>query len=314
MPNYGIIDLGSNTVRMCIYDVRNSKQTEFRKKKDFRTLINHKIMAGLAAHVEDGRMTEQGIDHAVSVLSGHLRRAEYFNCKRLDIFATAVLRNCENSHEAVRLIERRIGHDIRMLSCADEAHLGFVGAMSDEPLGDGTLIDIGGGSTELTCIRNGKDSSNVSVGQGSLSSYANFVGMVLPTREEVRAILESFDEKLEETVRKNRDRYRSKRFYGVGGAVRAAAKMLAEVDRTPRPQLITPDDLDRIVALYRDDPGSFAHLAVKATPDRVHTLLPGCLILRRVLREFGAESVRVCGGGVREGYLIERILKGVAKP
>lgn len=314
MPNYGIIDLGSNTVRMCIYDVRNSKQTEFRKKKDFRTLINHKIMAGLAAHVENGRMTEQGIDHAVSVLSGHLRRAEYFDCKRLDIFATAVLRNCENSHEAVRLIERRIGHDIRMLSCADEAHLGFVGAMSDEPLGDGTLIDIGGGSTELTCIRDGKDSNNVSIGQGSLSSYANFVAMVLPTRKEARAILESFDEKLDETVGKIRERYCSKQFYGVGGAVRAAAKMLAEVDRTPRPQLITPDDLDRIVGLYRDDPGSFAHLAVKATPDRVHTLLPGCLILRLVLREFGAESVRVCGGGVREGYLIERILKGVAKP
>ena len=116
MPNYGIIDLGSNTVRMCIYEVRNSKQTEYRKKKDFRTIINHKIMAGLAAHVEDGLMTAQGIDHAVSVLSGHLRRAEYFNCKRLDIFATAVLRNCDNSHEAVRLIERRIGHDIRILS------------------------------------------------------------------------------------------------------------------------------------------------------------------------------------------------------
>ncbi|MDM8288459.1 exopolyphosphatase [Slackia piriformis] len=314
MPNYGIIDLGSNTVRMCIYEVRNSKQTEYRKKKDFRTIINHKIMAGLAAHVEDGLMTAQGIDHAVSVLSGHLRRAEYFNCKRLDIFATAVLRNCDNSHEAVRLIERRIGHDIRILSCADEAHLGFVGAMSAEPLGDGTLIDIGGGSTELTCIRDGKDSNNVSIGQGSLSSYANHIDLVLPTEEEARAIVDAFDEKLEETVGKKRDRYRSKQFYGVGGAVRAAAKMLAEVDRTERPEVITPEDLDRIVELYRENTRAFAHLAVKATPDRVHTLLPGCLILRRALREFGAENVRVCGGGVREGYLIERILKGVPKP
>lgn len=313
MPNYGLIDLGSNTVRMCIYEVRNAKQTEYRKKKDFRTIINHKIMAGLAAHVEDGKMTQQGIDHAVDVLSGHLRRAEYFDCKRLDIFATAVLRNCENSHEAVRLIERRIGHDIRLLSCADEAHLGFVGAMSDGPLGDGTLIDIGGGSTELTCIRGGKDSDNVSVGQGSLSSYANFVNLVMPTPQEANAILAAFDEKLDETVRKNRDRYRSRQFYGVGGAVRAAAKMLAEVDGGARPSTITPEDLDRVVALHRDDPRSFAHLAVKATPDRVHTLLPGCLILRHVLREFDAESVRVCGGGVREGYLIERILKGVAK-
>lgn len=313
MPNYGIIDLGSNTVRMCIYEVRNSKQLEYRKKKDFRTIINHKVMAGLAAHVVDGEMTDQGIEHAVSVLSGHLRRAEYFDCKRLDIFATAVLRNCENSHEAVRVIERRIGHDIRLLSSADEAHLGFVGAMSADALGTGTLIDIGGGSTELTCVRDGKDSNNVSIGQGSLSSYANFVASVLPTAREARAIVESFDEKFEETVRKNRNRYENAQFYGVGGAVRAASKMIAEVKRSARPTDLTPADLDQIVTLSCEDPGAFAHLAVKATPDRVHTLLPGCLILRRVLEEFGAESLHVCGGGVREGYLIERILKGVPK-
>lgn len=312
MPNYGLIDLGSNTVRMCIYDVRNDKLQSYRKKKDFRSLINHKVMAGLAAYVEDGRMTELGIEHATNVLSAHLRRAAYFDCKRLDIFATAVLRNCTNSHEAVRLIERRIGHDIRVLSAADEAHLGFVGAMSDAPLCDGTLIDIGGGSTELTRIKDGKDSDNISIGAGSLSSFAGHVSSILPTQQEIDGIMEEFESEMAEAV-KNPKAYRSRQFFGVGGTVRACAKMHAEMTGTMRAEDLTPAMLDEIVELYGKDHGTFAHLALKATPDRVHTLLPGCLILRRALAEFGAEELHICGGGVREGYLIERILKGEAK-
>lgn len=312
MPNYGIIDLGSNTVRMCIYDVKDDRLDAYRKKKDFRSLINHKAMAGLAAYVVDGVMTEEGIEHAVNALSGHLRRAAYFDCKRLDVFATAVLRNCRNSHEAVRLIERRIGHDVRVLSAADEAHLGFVGAMSDEVLGDGTLIDIGGGSTELTRIRDGADSDNISIGQGSLSSFAGHVSSILPTDKEMKSIVDSFERKMAMTVM-DAKAYRSPCFFGVGGTVRAAAKMHAEMANTPRPEVLTPAMLDEIIDFYGRDPSSFAHLALRAVPDRVHTLLPGCLILRRVLKEYGAESLRICGGGVREGYLIERILKGEAK-
>lgn len=312
MPNYGIIDLGSNTVRMCIYEVYNNKQLEYRKKKDFRTLINHKVMAGLAAHVIDSQMTEQGIKHAIDVLSNHLRRAEYFACERLDIFATAVLRNCSNSREAILQIERSIGRDIHLLSCADEAHLGFVGALSENNLEEGTLIDIGGGSTEITRITAGQDFDNISIGQGSLSSYADFVSSILPTAKEAQRIVNAFEKKRVEAV-VDHNAYRHSQFYGVGGSVRAAAKLLAEIKRSERPRCLSFQDLELIARLYQQDPSTLAHLAVKATPDRVHTLIPGCLIMHHLMQEFDAKQIQICGGGVREGYLIERILKGSAK-
>ena len=61
--------------------------------KDFKSIINDKVMAGLAAFVEDGVFTPDGVDRAVNVLKSHMKRVRYFGCKRVDVFATAVLRN-----------------------------------------------------------------------------------------------------------------------------------------------------------------------------------------------------------------------------
>ena len=100
MPNYGVIDLGSNSVRLVVYEVKDDRRPVY-TNKDFRSLLNDKVMAGLAAYVREAVFTQAGVERAASVLKGHLKRARYFQCKRIDVFATAVLRNCDNSAEAV---------------------------------------------------------------------------------------------------------------------------------------------------------------------------------------------------------------------
>ena len=170
MPNYGVIDLGSNSIRLVVYEVKEPASGAY-TSKDFSSLISDKVMAGLSAFVEEGVFTPAGIDRAVEVLKGHAKRARYFRCERLDVFATAVLRNCSNSAEAVRAISKRIDAPITLLSSRDEAHLGFVGATSYRPIDRGTVIDIGGGSTEITRVRKGRDSNHTSVRMGSLSSF-----------------------------------------------------------------------------------------------------------------------------------------------
>ncbi|MEG0504904.1 MAG: exopolyphosphatase, partial [Raoultibacter sp.] len=249
----------------------------------------------------------QGVCHAVDVLAGHAKRLRYFDCKRTDVFATAVLRNCKNSTEAVAAIEERSGFSITLLSDQDEAHLGFVGAISDKPIEEGTLVDLGGGSTELISIREGIDHNNTSIGQGSLSSFANFVAGILPDRHEMRTIERAFESRLSELP--DISHYASHTLYGIGGSVRAATKLYAEAfGNGNRPDTLTLDDVDAIIDLYHQDTNAFAHTALKAVPDRVHTLLPGCLIIRRLMTEFGSQTLSICKKGVREGYLIERML------
>ena len=127
------------------------------------------------------------------------------------------------------------------------------------------------------------------------------------------AIVGAFFERL--AALPNRDAYRAGTVYGIGGSVRAAAKMHAQAfDDPARPRMLAPRQLASLLDLLRDDPDRFAHQAVKAVPERVHTLVPGCVIAHTLLAGFGAQSLEVCKYGLREGYLVERMLEGVSGP
>lgn len=307
MPRYGIIDIGSNTVRLCVYHLPDDRRTTY-TKHDFHSIVNNRVMAGLSAYVVKGIFTEEGIAHAVEVLQGHIKRLKYYRCKQTSVFATAVLRNCSNSAEAIRAIEQNTGLSITLLSAEEEAHLGFVGATSDRPIAEGTLIDIGGSSTEITRIRGGLDRDKASIRQGSLSSYVICVQAILPTENEIANIANTFDEYLASL--ENTDRYHSEQVFGIGGSVRAASKLYLKISgETRRRDTLSMSMLDTMIDLCIDDPNRFARFALMAAADRVHTVIPGCIIARRILEHCGASSLLIAKKGVREGYLIERMLK-----
>lgn len=309
MPNYGVIDLGSNTIRLVVFEVREGRRKAAPVAgSDFKSLMNDKVMAGLSAYVEDGVFTQAGIDKAVSVLRGHAKRARYFDCARLDVFATAVVRNAANCDAAVAEIGERTGLPIALLSARDEAHLGFVGAMCDREVADGTLIDIGGGSTELTRIEGGRAVDGTSIGQGSLSSFAAHVSHILPAPDEAAAIADALRARLRALP--DPGEYRARTFYGIGGSIRAAAKARQQMEGcAARPKTMTKQHISEILDMARSAPGPFAHMALKASAERIHTLVPGCVILHTLFDELGAEQIEICKYGVREGYLIERMLR-----
>ena len=203
---------------------------------------------------------------------------------------------------------------IALLSARDEAHLGFVGATCDRAIDRGTLIDIGGGSTELTRIENGQDFANVSIPQGSLSSYAQHVaggaahaagggghraGVLAagarPCRMPAPTARRASTASGEACARPPR-------------CTRRCTPWKRARARSPRSEVAS------ILDLLQRDPGTFAHQAVKAVPERVHTLVPGCLIAHALLTGFGADALEICKYGLREGYLMERMLAPAASP
>lgn len=313
MKRYGIIDLGSNTVRLVIYDVRAHIGERF-KKSDFESVLDEKVTAGLSAYVEDGVFTEAGIEKACSVLEKHVQSAKNIDCSRISLFGTAVIRNCNNSDEVVRKIEEMTGLKLDLLSGEDEARLGFIGASIGTKMDNGVLIDIGGGSTELTLVDKGRGRGGFSVPMGSVSSYAGFVEMILPTGDEIAAIRDAFSARLDEALAASGMadvvRAQARQLFGIGGSVRAVAKMHARmlgsesVGKALRVENVV-EVLDLLVAA----PSDFAHTAVKAVPDRLHTLVPGSVIVSALMERFDAREIDICKFGLREGYLKERVLK-----
>lgn len=310
MPNYGIIDLGSNTIRLCVYRTLGEGKKIHRDDRGFRSLLNNKVVAGLSAYVVDGSFTDEGIKRTLNVLKGHHKRLKYFSCERTDVFATAVIRNCNNSHEVITQLQEKSGFSINLLTGAEEAHLGFIGATCEHPIERGTLIDIGGGSTELTRVTNNTDEKGISLGLGSLSEFTSCVSGVLPTQKEL-AEMEALLKKQLKQVR-NKKAYHSPHFFGIGGSLRGAVKVLTavygeKITQAPLEHELFTDFFNR----YRSDKNEIAHTILKVIPERIHTLIPGCLIASLLMEELGGQTLEVRRKGVREGYLIEKILSDV---
>lgn len=331
MKRYGIIDLGSNSIRLVVFEIKDElykrlvantkKERKSHKaqesdgareklievaKGDFAPLLSTKKTAGLSSYVVNGEFSEDGIRKASDILSEFIERAHLMDCANVKVFATAVLRNCDNSKDAVKAIEHKAKCKIDVLPGHDEAFLDYVGAMCWKRTSNATLIDIGGGSTELVRIKGGKGAEMVSLDQGCISSFAKYVKIILPTKSECNKISRAFIKRLDTLPDKHL--YECKKLIGVGGSIRAAAKLFSAIDgETKTARELSKSQIDDLYAMMLSKPSEFAHLAAKAVPDRLHSIGCSLVLIKVLMDEFSAESLMISKYGVREGYLIRML-------
>ena len=176
---YGVIDIGSNTMRLNIYEYTDD---------NLNLMLSKKITAGLAGYVnKKGDLTKKGINKATRSLNEFQMILDHIvDIDETYTFATASLRNINNSEEATTIIEKNTNLEIDIISGEEEATLDYVGASMILTLNDGLLIDIGGGSTELVLYKKGEIAKAVSLPFGSLSLSNQYVAEFLPTEKEDR--------------------------------------------------------------------------------------------------------------------------------
>jgi len=293
----GIVDLGSNTIRLSIYQCG---------PEGSHLLMNRKVMAGLADYVERGAMTPQGIQVACQVLRDYRALMDNLQFQDLHVFATASLRNIVNTEEAVAQIQAETGLTVDVVSGAEEARLSFLGAVDAGP-DSGLLVDLGGGSTELVEYEARTIRTSCSLPMGSLSLFSGHVAGLHPRRGERRAIRTCVRQALEQRFPQPTPILHA---CGVGGTVRAACKTANLFFGRPADcSFLSAKELHQLLKRLKEPSREDLHLLLKAAPDRIHTLIPGMLALDTVSRFFQLEDITVSPCGVREGYLRERILK-----
>ena len=293
----GIIDVGSNTIRLSIYRCENGT---------FKLLLGKKVMAGLAGYVQEGVLTRRGIRKAVAVLQSYRELLDNFDIRTVRVFATASLRNVANSAETLEEIERETSFSVDLISGTEEAALDFVGAAHTLDITDGVMVDIGGGSTELVSYEKGIITSGCSLPMGSLSLFTKYVSGLFPTREERHAIRDQVEAELE---RARTAKVRCRHLTGVGGTIRAAAKLCNDLAGTdPDNRIIPAGELQTLYKGLKKGDRDTLRQILRSAPDRVHTILPGLIILNAVMKSYGVETVSVSACGVREGYLMNRVM------
>ena len=140
----GILDIGSNSIRLCVYDAASRVPVP---------LFNEKEVCSLAQGLESsGKLNPDGIEPALNAVGRFVALSRAMKSKRLDILATAAVRDASDGVAFARQIEERFDVKVKILSGKQEAHLAAMGVLCGTPDANGIVCDMGGGSLELVSI------------------------------------------------------------------------------------------------------------------------------------------------------------------
>lgn len=301
---YSVVDIGSNSIRLTVYKVKDGR---------FRILFKEKRMLGLAGYVEDGCINEQGIARAIQGLSEFRAILDSLGIKsNIYVFATASLRNIANTDEAEARIEAATGLAIDVITGEEEALLGYTGVMQEISAKSGVFVDIGGGSTETAVFSGGEPRMLRSYREGSLKLYKECVEGILPGKSGVKrinaAIKREFGKQPLQNDKGNAGKNRA--LICTGGTARSILKFVRYMDRdAAESRIVTVKQFERLGALFLGDRKKAADIILRVDPERIHTIIPGYLIMKYIVQRFGIKEMTVGSYGVREGYLCQRILK-----
>ena len=285
----GIIDIGSNSIRLVVYDS---------PARIPAILLNEKVMAGLGRGLSGtGRLDAAGVDRAYAALARFQLLARQIGVGQLHVVATAAVRDASNGPRFLaRLAE--MGLDVTLLSGDEEAEMSAQGVLAGIPEADGIVADLGGGSLELARIAGGAVHERGSFPLGTLR-----VGAI--RKRGPRALRKALCEALKPDGWIGRGA--AKPLYLVGGSWRALAKV--DMHRTGYPLPIVHQyqmPIDAPARLLRAL-GHFDKKALKIlapiTSGRAATLPDATLLLASLIRELKSAELIVSANGLREGVL-----------
>lgn len=287
----GIIDVGSNSIRLVVYE---------RASRAPLPVFNEKVLCGLARGLDaTGRLNPQGVEMALANIDRFTTLAHNMKVTSLDLLATAAVRDASDGAEFMRRLASHPDIKAHTVSGQDEARFSGYGVICGMPDAAGVMGDLGGGSLELVALGQGRIGASSTLPIGPLRLMSSGKGD--PKRMVVEAI---------ENVDWLRE-HAGKTFYAVGGAWRSFARLHME-------QAGYPLHIIHHYDISADEARAMARLiAVQSTKSlekmpgvsrrRVDTLPLACLALDRLLAALKPRNVIFSAFGLREGFYYSRL-------
>ena len=284
-----VIDIGSNSLRLVVYDA---------PRRAARTLLNEKVMCGLGRGLEKtDRLSAEGVALAKANLQRFIALARAAGASRIDVLATAAVRDAEDGAEFVNDIEKRFAIRVRVLPGAEEGRLSALGVLAGIPDASGVVGDLGGGSVELAAVGNGK--------VGNVSTLPIGALRLMEEADNERTLKDVIDRHLESANWLGR--LEDPRFYAVGGAWRAIARIHMEQHNYPLHiiqsyTLVRTEAQNFLEIMARQSRKSLEKIST-ISRKRLEVVPVASRILSRILRRTGALELVFSAAGLREGHL-----------
>ncbi len=305
MPNYqrfGIIDIGSNSVRLVIYELVD--QNAYRVVDEFKESVRLSAKIG-----EDGCLPSAEIESLGSILHHFAMLCSAHRVTKIRAVATAAIRNARNREEIVQSLERRIGLPIEVLTGEDEARLGFLGMINTLEIEDGFLIDIGGGSTEVSLFRKRRRVHSVSFPFGAVNTTRRFAddGQVREAEaEQVRDMIQQAVQK-EPWIMDNP----GLPLIGIGGTMRSLCKISQNRNNYSLPlthnYTLPNEEVEYLLKWLLPMNAAKRKSVDGISKNRSDIIGCGLLILHTIAKLAGSTQYITSGSGLKDGVFFETL-------
>ena len=293
-PRVGVIDIGSNSVRLVVYDGMGRAP---------QPIFNERALCGLGRKLgETGRLNPEGVVMAYENMGRFVAAAEAMRVDRLDIVATEAVRAAKDGPSFVAELERRFRISVDVLRGEMEGSLSAYGVVSGIPEARGMTGDLGGGSLEVITIADGKPGYCKSLPIGPL----RLMGVWDKNRKKARKTIEKALAGLPWI-----SSVRGQTFYPVGGAWRAIANIYMQQSDYPlhvihEYVMSTGEAHDLLNLIMQLSPSSLARIE-RVPKKRLDTLPLAALVLDRLIEIMAPDKLVFSAQGLREGLLFSKL-------
>ncbi len=305
------IDIGSNSLKLVVVDAAASDS--------FAVLAREKETVRLGHHtLREGKLSHTAIERAADCIKRFRSIAETRGAERIIAVATASVREAHNAAEFIAEVQKRTGVRVEILSSIEEARLiGIAAAQGCGAVGSSLLnIDIGGGSTEISLMKDATPAALFSVKLGAVGLTERFINTDPVKPKELRALREEVRSALE---RPSRELHGAswRQATGTSGTINAVGEALqlrnfrsADLKNQgaqPAGTDIVFSQLERFNARTAELPLNERKALPGISAQRAEIIIAGGQILEGAMRALNINLLRTCDWALREGVIIDRL-------
>ncbi len=296
-----IIDIGSNSSRVVIFQ-RTSRY-------GFHLIAQKKatVRVSEGSFINNGYLQEKAIERTINALKVFKTIIKDYKAKKVLAVATAAVRNAPNRYHFIKKVKEETGIKIKVIDGNKEAYFGAVAAKNLLPIDSETLtVDIGGGSTDMALIKNGKIEETLSLNLGTIKIKELFFDKKLD--------ISSASEYIKNELKKIPSHFKGKQIVAIGGVLRTLTKSIMENSRYSFKKIHAFEydfnkELPFIYSILNaKNDKDLKKLFIKES--RFDTIKEGVLIFKLLLEQLKSSKVITSGVGIREGIFLHDMLRG----
>lgn len=299
MPTIAAIDVGSNAIRMVVGSVNGGRGVQLLES------LREPVRLGQDVFTQ-GLIGEPTLERTIDAFVRFRKVIDAHNVQRVRAVATSAMREAFNRDIVIDRLTQASGIEVQVIDPEEEARLIHLAVNESLNLKNklAMLIDIGGGSVEVTLAANGQIITTESFNMGTVRLLQKLEEKQRGQRQ-FNVLVREYVDATRRRLRKEIGQQKIDVCVGTGGNIETLGDLRATLLNRQRNTIITDDELDAVIKQLQNLSYEERIRTLRLRPDRADVIVPAAIVLQKVIKQAGVAEVLIPRVGLKDGLLLD---------